>query len=244
MECARLQGKTSCACSPLPSHCRLRISRSHRRRRRRPIARTAATASILWPTARCGSTPAPARSRSAAGAMCDAKEVGPIELAEGIANAHNRSRKCRKQEIRRLRAYENVGPRPFAQCARESTIEEKGCPMLLVETVATHPDRQEIEVACCLEEVPRQRHAVLERDTCLSGRLRHGVHEPLARGQIAFRHCRAGKPVLFVRTNARSPEITHPAGPQAPVGGYVARDGIFFSVGTAVIDPAIVRDKR
>src|SRR5215813_8003401 len=47
MECARLQGKTSCACSPLPSHCRLQISRSHRRRRRRPIARTAATASIL-----------------------------------------------------------------------------------------------------------------------------------------------------------------------------------------------------
>src|SRR5262245_47931332 len=133
----------------------------------------------------------------------DGKEVGPIELAEGIANPDNRSRKCREQEIRRLRAYENVGPRPFAECARESTIEEKGCPMLLVETVATHPDRQEIEVACSLEEVPRQRHAVVERDTCLSGRLRHDVHEPPARGQIAFRHCRAGKQSC---SYARTPE--------------------------------------
>jgi hypothetical protein len=30
--------------------------------------------------------------------------------------------------------------------------------MVLVETVATHPDRQEIEVARSLEAVPRQRH--------------------------------------------------------------------------------------
>src|SRR5262249_214325 len=132
---------------------------------------------------------------------------------------------------------------PFAECARESTIEEKGCPMLLVETVAAHPDRQEIEVACSLEEVPRQRHAVLERDTCLSARLRHAVHETPARGQIAFRHCWAGKPGLFVRTNARIPELTQPTGPQATVGCHVSGDGIFFSVGTAVIDPAIVRDQ-
>jgi hypothetical protein len=40
----RLNGK-SCASSLSPSHCRLRRLRSHRLRRRRPIARTAATAS-------------------------------------------------------------------------------------------------------------------------------------------------------------------------------------------------------
>jgi hypothetical protein len=35
----------------------------------------------------------------------------------------------------------------------------------------------------------------------------------------------------------------HPTGPQSSVGGHIAGYGIFFSIGTAVIDPAIVRDQ-
>src|SRR5262249_24645472 len=58
-----------CACSHSPSRYCLPSSRSHRRRRRRPIARTAVTAFIPWLTAYCGSTPAPVRSRSAARGM-------------------------------------------------------------------------------------------------------------------------------------------------------------------------------
>ena len=85
--------------------------------------------------------------------------------------------------------------------------------MLPIEAVATHPDRQEIGVACSLEEVPWQRHAVLERNTCPSGCMRHGVHELSPGCEIALRHCRARKPVLFVRANARLPEITHPTSP-------------------------------
>src|SRR5262245_22000315 len=145
-------------------------------------------------------------------------------------------------DVSELRKTSVHGHSPSALASRP--LKRKDAQCCLSKRSPTHPDRQEIEVACSLEEVPRQRHAVVVRDTCLSGRLRHGVHEPPARGQIAFRHGRAGRPVLFVRTNARSPEITHPTGPQVPVGGHVAGNGIFCSVGTAVIDPAIVGEKR
>lgn len=74
--------------------------------------------------------------------------------------------------------------------------------MLLVEAVATHADRQEIGVTCSLQEMPRQGHAVLERNPCLSGGPRHGIHELLSGRKVAFRHCWAGEPVLFIHTNA------------------------------------------
>src|SRR6185437_10070947 len=136
------------------------------------------------------------------------------------------------------------GPRPFAERARETPVEKKGWPVLLVEAVATHADRHEIGVTGSLQEMPRQRHAVLERNLCLFGRMRHGVHKQFARQEVALRHCWAGKPVLFIGTNARSVEITHPADPKTWVSGHVAGHRILCPIRTAFIDPTIMRNER
>ena len=174
----------------------------------------------------------------------DTIEVCPIEFTQRIADAHHRRRERREKEIRRLRAHEDIGPRPFAERAREPAVEEKGGPMPLDETVAAHPNRQEIGIACSLQEVPRQWHAVLERNSFFSRRLCHGVHEQLAGGQIALGNCGPGKPILFIGANARRAQIAHPISPKARVDRNVAGYGMFFPVGTVVVDPAIVGDKR
>ena len=94
--------------------------------------------------------------------------------------------------------------------------------MVLAEPVAAHPDGREIGIACPLQEVPRQRHAVLQRDPCSCCGTRHAVHEQLARGQIARGNRRAGEPILFVHAHAGFAEISHPGGPKRGIGGHVA----------------------
>ena len=102
----------------------------------------------------------------------------------------------------------------------------------------------EIRIARALQEVARQRHAILQRDVLARRCDGHGVHELLAGGEVARRNGRARQPILLVGANAGGAQITHPARPQFWIGGHVARDRMAGPVRTARIDPTVVGDQR